>query len=101
MLLTTPPSPPRVASWWANASQDHGVGNGHFWTSYVTAAAEVERKRRIDEHLEEEQKERRERQEWARRAIEAEQARILEEYKLNQDYDTVEASSAGYTEDYI
>jgi len=73
--------------------------NRKWWTSYVIAAADVERLRRIDEEHEEEQRERRERQEWAFRAMEAEQARIIEEYRKNQDVDTVKATK--HVDDYI
>jgi hypothetical protein len=73
--------------------------NRKWWTSYVIAAADVERVRRIDEEHEEEQRERRERQEWALRAMEAEQARIIEEYRKNQDADTVKTTK--HVDDYI
>ena len=61
---------------------------GHLMLSLL---AEAERQRRIklnDEEIDEEANERFERQEWARRAIEAEQQRRILEYERNHRHDT-------------
>jgi DNA polymerase sigma len=108
--LARPPKNSNSSSsnWIFSSSSDdtQNVDNRKWWTSYVVAAAEVERQRRIklnDEEIDEEARERYERQEWARRAIEAEQQRIISEYENNQRNDTVQHidESSEYKDDYI
>jgi len=100
--------PPANSSWvFSSTSVDaQNDDNRRWWTSYVVAAAEAERQRRIklnDEEIDEEANERYERQEWARRAIEAEQQRIIQEYEHNHRHDTVKHidEESQYKTDYI
>ena len=106
--IATFASPPANSSWVfsPNSVDAQNGDNRRWWTSYVVAAAEAERQRRIkvnDEEIDEEANERFERQEWARRAIEAEQQRIILEYERNHRHDTVKHIDevSQYKNDYI